>query len=251
MKPRSCLSFVLILILEIICFFTTKIDCTCISAIKCIDGVVIASDSLAVSGSLVGNRETIKIKQLTNNVVICCAAGFKLFQQLFDDLESDVKHHRLSYQSELSIQSIANYIRRKLYSRSNSDTHILVIGIDSPSSDPHIFEVLPGGSLVSHDFVVAGPASGNLFPLLLELCHKEKRGSKDDVSSNDDNRKDINLPMMGTLEAFDVVNKILEASRTYDPQSGGPIKRFLLKRNGRLLSVKRSRDLASILVPEL
>ena len=241
MKLRMCwASCILLVTIGFICTTITK--STCISAIKCSDGIVLASDSLAVSGSLVGNRETIKIKQLPNNVVICCASGFKIFQQLFDDLESEVNHHRLSYQSELSVVSIANYIRRKLHARSQSDTHILVVGIDASSSEPLIFEVLPGGSLVSHEYVVAGPASGNLFPLLQELCNKRKKITTSTTNSDDNN----NVCVIDTVEAFEIVNKILQSARAYDPRSGGPIKRYLLKRNGRLVLVKRSRDLVSI-----
>ena len=256
-------SCVLLIIAGLFCTITKS---TCISAIKCLDGVVVASDSLAISGSLVGNRETIKIKQLPNNVVICCASGFKMFQQLFDELESEVNHHRLSYESELSVESIANYIRRKVHARSQTDTHILVVGIDSSSSssDPRIFEVLPGGSLVSHDYVVAGPASGNLYPLLLELCTKKSASTEvHTITSDNNNRKssgnasssrsssDSNTCMIGTTEAFEIVNKILRAAGALDPRSGGPIKRFLLKRNGRLVSVKKSGDLKAILASSI
>jgi len=228
-----CYPYILFILLS---FYSTCSYATCVIAIKCIDGIALGSDTLAVNGNLIGNRETIKIKQLSNNIMICCASGLKSSQELFSELESEIRLKRLMYNTELSMTSIANYIRHKLHaSDANIDkAHFIIAGISTAggAKDAKIYEILPGGSLMEQDYVVAGPSSGNLYPLLLELCSKYKDSK-----------------LTSSAYAFESINKLLITAKSYDQKSGGHFKRYLLRFKGnRLDFIKDSIHLKKLLL---
>jgi hypothetical protein len=66
-------------------------------ACRCSDGIVIGSDSLSVSGTLIGNRVSQSVYELGPNAVICCAGGYSDFHHMLNDLKSCIRSYGKNY----------------------------------------------------------------------------------------------------------------------------------------------------------
>lgn len=146
----------------------------------CNDGLVIGSDSLGVSGALIGNRVLQNVYQVNSNTIMCCAEGQADFHHLFADIKSFVRTADTSIysvqssisrsSSVISTTSIAKYARR-LANKKYRKTHFIIAGVDEYINDNNnnsngdninasvsysVHEVLPGGNLVTQPFGLAG-----------------------------------------------------------------------------------------------
>lgn len=108
-------------------------------ACTCSDGVLIGSDSLSVSGSLVGNRLAESVFLLGTNTVVCCASGQSDFQHLLSDLNSFIRSAKVYDGGVPNVASIARYAR-KLVNQKYRKAHLIIAGSDAFSGS-HIDEV--------------------------------------------------------------------------------------------------------------
>ena len=98
-------------------------------ACTCSDGVLIGSDSLSVSGTLIGNRLAESVFLLGTNTVICCASGQSDFQHLLLDLNSFVRSAKVYDGGIPNVASIARYAR-KLVNQKYRKAHLIIAGSD-------------------------------------------------------------------------------------------------------------------------
>ena len=105
-----------------------------IIACRCSDGIVIGSDSLSVSGILIGNRVSESVFKLGPNAVICCADGLSDFHHLLLDLKSFIRNADISHGGSVKTSSIARYARR-LVNQKYRKTHLIIAGSDGSDSD--------------------------------------------------------------------------------------------------------------------
>ena len=100
-------------------------------ACRCSDGIIIGSDSLIVSGTLIGNRVAESVYPLGNHAVICCASGQSDFHHLLKDLRSFIRTADVSIPRNafVSTSSIAKYARR-LVNQKYRNTHLIIAGSD-------------------------------------------------------------------------------------------------------------------------
>jgi 20S proteasome alpha/beta subunit len=99
-------------------------------ACTCSDGVLIGSDSLSVSGSLVGNRLAESVFLLGTNTVVCCASGQSDFQHLLSDLKSFIRSAKAYDGGVPNVASIARYAR-KLVNQKYRKAHLIIAGSDA------------------------------------------------------------------------------------------------------------------------
>ena len=99
-------------------------------ACTCSDGVLIGSDSLSVSGSLVGNRLAESVFLLGTNTVVCCASGQSDFQHLLSDLNSFIRSAKVYDGGVPNVASIARYAR-KLVNQKYRKAHLIIAGSDA------------------------------------------------------------------------------------------------------------------------
>jgi 20S proteasome alpha/beta subunit len=110
-------------------------------ACTCSDGILIGSDSLSVSGSLVGNRLAESVFLLGTNTVVCCASGQSDFQHLLSDLNSFIRSAKVYDGGVPNVASIARYAR-KLVNQKYRKAHLIIAGSDAFSgSDLNEFRV--------------------------------------------------------------------------------------------------------------
>lgn len=101
-----------------------------IIAVKCIDGIMIAADSLGTASpnsAMIANRMNRKIFLITPSTAICCAAGDAQFKDLYNDLLSVVNGHEALYDDELDASAIS-YIARRLVNQKYRSCHLIIAG---------------------------------------------------------------------------------------------------------------------------
>ena len=103
-----------------------------IIAVKCIDGIMIAADSLGTASpnsAMIANRMNRKIFLITPSTAVCCAAGDAQFKDLYSDLLSVVNGHGAMYDDELDASAIS-YIARRLVNQKYRSCHLIIAGYE-------------------------------------------------------------------------------------------------------------------------
>ena len=120
-------SFPLLSLLFLLSFLSLPhlTNCNIVIACRCSDGVIIGTDSLSVSGALVGNRVSECVFSLGESTVICCASGQSDFQHLVSDLRAFIR----SCNGDVKTSSIARFARR-LVNQKYRNTHLIIAGSD-------------------------------------------------------------------------------------------------------------------------
>ena len=103
-------------------------------ACRCSDGIVIGSDSLSVSGTLIGNRVSESVYKLGPSTIICCAEGQSDFHHLLSDLRTFVRKADIFHGGAAKTSSIARYARR-LVNQKYRKTHLIIAGSDGSDCD--------------------------------------------------------------------------------------------------------------------
>lgn len=219
-------------------------------ACGCLDGILIGSDSLSVSGSLVGSRVAESIFPLDANTVICCAAGHSDFHRLISDLKGYIRSADTSGGGSLKSSSIARYARR-LMNQKYRNTHVIIAGYCGGKSKKHpndgennsgsprddaingsgcdtciredddhqfgIHEILGGGTLITQSYALAGSGSDCVITLM------------DDIFSP-------NTGQLGGLRtvgnSVECLRRVLKASIAADPKSGSSPRIWVLNKHG-------------------
>lgn len=223
-------------------------------ACGCVDGILIGSDSLSVSGSLVGSRVAESIFPLGTNAAICCAAGHSDFHRLLSDLNGFIRSADDSSGGSLKSSSIAKYARR-LINLKYRDTHVIIAGSNgrkgnrkkrntlegdydcdssrenisdstdsttSPEHDDQLFgvhEILSGGTLISQSYALAGSGSDCVITLI------------DDLFSPDASSLTPRSPRT-VGNCVDKIRRVLRASIAADPKSGSSLRIWVLNEHG-------------------
>lgn len=173
-------------------------------AAKCVDGIAVSSDALDASGSYVSNRNSKKVFILTDSVAVCCANDATAeFQCMFNDLREHVRSLELQHGQTFEFESIAR-LSRKLINSKYRGVHCVVAGTGKDVLLPPQFglcEILPKGSRIDSDLVVAGSGSQLVVPLLEESF------------------KGLNSPTVN--DAVPLLNKAVLKATALDHQCGG------------------------------
>lgn len=219
-------------------------------ACGCLDGILIGSDSLSVSGSLVGSRVAESVFPLGANTVICCAAGHSDFHRLISDLKGYIRSANTSGGGSLKSSSIARHARQ-LMNQKYRNTHVIIAGYCGVKSKKHanggennsgsskddvinnsscdtsireeddhqfgIHEILSGGTLISQSYALAGSGSDCVITLM------------DHIFS----------PFTGQLggqrtvgNSVECLRRVLKASIAADPKSGSSPRIWVLNKHG-------------------
>jgi 20S proteasome alpha/beta subunit len=127
-------------------FLISKHASPIILAIKCVDGIVIGTDSLSSSGSIVRNRNSKKAFLLTPHTMICCADGEKDFYLLYEDLSDEKIKFELFNNEIMSTKAIVHYARQLIYSK-YPKAHVIIAGSEFEMEDENfvLCEILPLG----------------------------------------------------------------------------------------------------------
>ncbi|HUX99413.1 MAG TPA: archaeal proteasome endopeptidase complex subunit beta [Candidatus Deferrimicrobium sp.] len=142
--------------------------------IKCIDGIVFASDRRAVAGYYVAHKHTKKIYQLADHIATTIAGVVADAQKLIDYIIAECNLYQLSQQKPIPVKAAANLYAYYLFNRRWFPflTQTIIGGVDN--SGPTIYTLDAVGSLIEENTVCA-TGSGTPFALgVLEDAYFEK-----------------------------------------------------------------------------
>jgi proteasome beta subunit len=142
--------------------------------IKCVDGIILASDRRAVAGYYVAHKHTKKIYQLTDYIATTIAGVVADAQKLIDYMIAECNLYQLSQQKPIPVKAAANLYAYYLFNRRWFPflTQTIVGGVDSSGSNIYTLDAV--GSLIEENTVCA-TGSGTPFALgVLEDAYFEK-----------------------------------------------------------------------------
>lgn len=204
---------------------------------KARNGIVLASDSLHSLGSspLVSAKSMRKFHLLTDKIAIGYVAGGHEFHQLFEQLKAVVAEYEQESGAAMPIAALAHCCRRLMYQQYNK-AHVILAGhqISRMPSDSalqgeegcyRLFELLPQGTLLEPDFIVAG-SGGPLIASMFDDFYRPDRvpstgmrwqgsGSPGGAAVTGPNSK------AALNEVLGLCKRALQAVSGYDPHTGG------------------------------
>lgn len=149
--------------------------------IKCVDGVVLASDHRAVAGYYVAHKHTKKIYKLADHIATTIAGVVADAQKLIDYMVAEYNLYKLSYMKPIPVKAAASLYAYYLFSRRWFPflTQTIIGGVDE--SGPHIYTLDAVGSLIEENTICA-TGSGTPFALgVLEDVYFENITIKDAI----------------------------------------------------------------------
>ena len=199
---------------------------------KCSEGVIISSDSLfSQSGRIVSSREAVKVHNLTGDVLVCYVGGRGAeFSSLCLDLDGVILQERYhgdgNHADTCQCTELAHLTRRLVYSAYRS-VHVIIVGRDishdnnnNNADKYHLYEILPGGTIIDAPFIVAGSGAESVLGLL-----EEKLNVK--TINNDNNKNDAYDGGLKALE--DTITNAVKTAIRVDPRSGGVPRTYIFR----------------------
>lgn len=178
--------------------------------IKCIDGVVVATDSLITWGTFVLTEKGVKAFKLTDSIVLASAGLTSDYQILVNRLQAQIKLYELNQKKSISVKALAKMLANTLYSRRMVPLYVqsIVVGVDSDG--PQLFSLDMGGSLIPDQFTATGTGTATAYGVL----------------------EDSYKPSITVKEAEEVAINAVRAGIARDAQSGGDIRIMSVTESG-------------------
>jgi proteasome beta subunit len=178
--------------------------------IKCIDGVVVATDSLITWGTFVLTEKGVKAFKLTDSIVLASAGLTSDYQILVNRLQAQIKLYELNQKKSISVKALAKMLANTLYSRRMAPLYVqsIVVGVDSDG--PQLFSLDMGGSLIPDQFTATGTGTATAYGVL----------------------EDSYKPSITVKEAEEVAINAVRAGIARDAQSGGDIRIMSVTESG-------------------
>lgn len=124
--------------------------------IKCVDGTVVATDSLISWGTLVLTDKGIKAFKLTDTIVLASAGLTSDYQMLVNRLRAMIRLYELNRRKPISVRALSKMVANTLYARRFAPLFVqtIIIGVDSEG--PALYTLDMGGSLIPDNFTATG-----------------------------------------------------------------------------------------------
>jgi len=178
--------------------------------VKCIDGIVLATDRRVTSGFYVANKRGRKILQIDDMVYATIAGVVADAQMLIDRVKAHVKYVKMSTRQPLSVKAIASLMSNILFSSRLFPfiVQAIVAGIDDEG--PKMFNLDFFGTLTEEKYIATGSGS----PLAIAVLETKYR---DDLT---------------VKEAIPIVIEAVKAAMKWDPGSGEGFDVIVITKEG-------------------
>lgn len=179
-------------------------------AIKCVDGVVVATDSLISWGTMMLSEKGIKAFKLTDSIVLASAGLTSDYQMLVNRLRAQIKLYELNEKRKISVKALSKIVANTLYSRRLMPLYVqtVIVGVDDDG--PALYTLDMGGSLIPDDFTAAGSGTRTAYGVLENKYR----------------------PDLTVKEAEEIAISAVRASIARDIQSGGFIRVMTVTEKG-------------------
>ncbi|MGC8935892.1 MAG: proteasome subunit beta [Candidatus Methanomethylicaceae archaeon] len=185
---------------------------TTVVGLKCVDGVVLASDRRASKGGMIGSKSVRKIYPLDDNKAVAIAGQLSDANYLINLVKAETKLMEFRRGFPLTVKEAAKLLSSIMYSGMRSYapyiTEILVAGIDE--TGPRLFEADVSGAITDEEFTSTGSGSPMAYGLL-EASYR---------------------PDIKTHEGASIAARAVKAAMERDPGSGNGIQVLKITENG-------------------
>ena len=183
--------------------------------IQCKDGVVLGADMRATAGNLVVNKETDKVINITEDIVVTMAGTVSDAQLLCKYLKAELSLMKIRNQHNVTVREAANLMASFVYSNIRKMSmipgvsHFIMGGKDATGY--YLYDIFADGSLTEEKkYVTSG--SGSVFALgVMETMYK---------------------PGMSVDEGVELVTKALNAALQRDTYTGNGINVITITKKG-------------------
>ena len=194
--------------------------------IVCKDVIVLGADMRATAGNLIVNKETEKVYQITENIIVTMAGTVSDAQLLCKYLKAELKLLKIRNNHEPTVREAANLMATFVYgnirkmSMIPGVSHFLMGGKDNTGY--YLFDIFADGSLTEEKKYVTS-SSGCVFALgVLESNYKDS---------------------MSIDEGLDLAIRSLNAAMQRDTFTGNGVNIFTITKKGVVKEVKKNIDI--------
>lgn len=143
-------------------------------ALKCRDGVILATDKRATMGGFISNKEVNKIYQVDDKIAATVAGGVGDAQSMMRVIRAESKLYKMNRREDITVKGIATLLANVLNNNRFYPYLVMSIvgGIDK---SPNIYSIDPvGGLMGEEDYIATGSGSPMAYGLLESEFKKDK-----------------------------------------------------------------------------
>lgn len=142
-------------------------------ALKCKDGVVLATDKRATMGSFISNKEMNKIFPIDEHLAATIAGGVGDAQNIMRLLRAEAHLYRMNRKARMPTKAAATLLANIL-NNYRYFPYLMMSIVAGVEEAPRIYTVDPVGGLTEEDIVATGSGSPIAYGLLESEYRKEK-----------------------------------------------------------------------------
>lgn len=185
---------------------------TTIVGLKCVDSVVLASDSRASKGGMIGSKGVKKIYPIDNTKAVAIAGQLSDANYLINLVKAEAKLMEFNRGFPLTVKEVAKLLSNMLYSGMRSYapfiTEMLVAGVDD--TGPQLFEADISGAVTDEHFTSSGSGS----PMAYGVLESTYRAG------------------LTPEEGVEIASKAVKSAMERDPGSGNGVQILLITPKG-------------------
>jgi len=185
---------------------------TTIVALKCADGVVLASDRRATKGGMIGSKGVKKIYPIDAKKAVAIAGQLSDANYLINLVKAEAKLIEFDRGFPLTVKEVAKMLSNMLYSGMRSYapyiTEMLVAGVDETGSQ--VFEADISGAVTEESYTSSGSGS----PMAYGVLEATYRAG------------------LSTNEGAEIAAKAVKSAMERDPGSGNGIQVLKITKDG-------------------
>ncbi len=189
---------------------------TTIVALKCVDGVVLASDRRATKGGMIGSKDAKKIYPIDEKKAVAIAGQLSDANYLINLIKAEAKLISFDRGFPLTVKEVAKMLSNLQYSGMRSYApyiaEMLVAGIDETGSQ--VFEADVSGAVTEEDYASSGSGSPMAYGVLEATYHVG----------------------ISTKEGAEIAAKAVKSAMERDPGSGNGIQVLTITKDGSVLT---------------
>ncbi len=142
-------------------------------ALKCKDGVILATDKRATMGTLISNKEAEKIYQIDDRIAATIAGGVGDAQNIMRLIRAEARLYKMNRGEPMTIKGVATLISNIL-NGSRYYPYLVMSIIAGIDSSPRVFSVDPVGGLMEESYISTGSGSPIAYGVLEESFKENK-----------------------------------------------------------------------------
>jgi len=185
---------------------------TTIVALKCADGVVLASDRRATKGGMIGSKGVKKIYPIDAKKAVAIAGQLSDANYLINLVKAEAKLIEFDRGFPLTVKEVAKMLSNMLYSGMRNYapyiTEMLVAGVDETGSQ--VFEADISGAVTEENYTSSGSGS----PMAYGVLEATYRAG------------------LSTNEGAEIAARAVKSAMERDPGSGNGVQVLKITKNG-------------------